>query len=186
MNYFTAELYRNFNHSDRNVSRAAAVTWRTAVQEYRVRLRTIESSFPNGVRQLAATNFHDHLVLTREFRLPVAGHNGTSNGHLPWQFPIPVFIILLSDPEHRDRLHSVMYCLRSEPRVVQHESAHPFHPQANEWRYDELDFIEGTQSFVHRILFGDGMELEISFYDVMLFDLPLSHSIERTVLETTS
>jgi hypothetical protein len=146
MNYFTPELYEQYNSADEATVLAAHKLWDDAAERYRTKLSKWIESAPAGVRDLALRfNGHDAWVAAQ-------GSLGWSSFHyLYLSAPIAEF--------------AVCYQLLATPVSCQHNSKAACWSADPIWLYDEVSRT-GPSRFRHEILFGDGRILHVEFSDV--------------------
>lgn len=140
MQYFTPELYLKLNSSDSRTVDLAMEQWERAIGSYKKHLERVRRDLPPRARSIAKSSFHD-------WRL-----RGARN-------PLPALALIVL--EHDKAIALLSYSLSDPVRELKPPKRWPASKGDVYWLYDELDTREGT--FVHRILFSDGTELQISF-----------------------
>jgi hypothetical protein len=88
MNYFTPELYQQFNSFDVEEAERADEAWDRAEVAYRERLASIREHLPAQVVRLSELCLHDALVVARVEQAQPAGEFRFFDGPSP--FPLPV------------------------------------------------------------------------------------------------
>jgi len=172
MKFFTPELYRRFTDRHIKESIKASKLWDVADREYTAHLNSIQDVLTDGARKLSESCFHDRIIDSvshssldldsRAFRLPDHSISTTT-----------VVLRNLDEPAFADLL---MYFGVVQIEEISHGIEYPFHPNANEWRYDEL-YLQ-KNGFVQHILLGNGKELVIPFSDVAIYRIRLPNPVE--------
>jgi len=176
MRFFTPELYIQFNSSDDEVADLANDAWENAVQKYQRHLENIRPRMPPQVRKVADLCLHDYEVLgfQQEFQ---------SASPLPEPFwPAPFWsAVAIMFLKREQTLRFLIYVLWDRVREHEAKKDWPFAAERKHWLYDEVD-IEADQRglFLHRVLFSDGMVVEIPFATAITTSLTLPASSEES------
>jgi hypothetical protein len=169
MKFFTPELYLRFNSPDDAIADRADAEWQEALRAYEHHLEPIRDNLAPRLKDLADKYcFHDAelLSLREDETEPIFFR------HEPFPFPfpfIPFLPVALLALKHEGELVVLLYLLWHRVRRSTPPEDWPFSSEKQAWLYDELDVDQrGRGMFWHRILFSDGTELEIPFFDVLV------------------
>lgn len=158
MQFFTPQLYLQFNSADDAVADRANARWERAVGRYRQHLDELGQRLTPEVRSLTNISLHDADVLTFDPEAELRSENALA----------PLSVALLT-VRHQEEIISLIYSLSDCVRESRKPRKWPLAEGQVQWLYDEVDAIEGpTSRFVHRILLSDGRALEIPFYAVLI------------------
>jgi hypothetical protein len=189
MRFFTPELYVQGNSLDDDEADRADGEWEAAIQRYQAQLAGIRAKMPAQVKELAELCLHDaeFLALDRDQVEPPSSPTSLEQcaqlfgppDHRPGRMALSV--------KHDDTIVCLIYGLWADPRTHQYAETWPFSKKRPVWLYDEID-IDSTSrgslpslggpstqtQFLHRILFSDGVILEVPFDSVMLHVVPVN------------
>jgi hypothetical protein len=161
MQYFTPELYLQFNSADDAEVDRAETAWDAAIQNYQRYLKTHRAKMPANVRALAGTYFHDAWLL--DWQIHEFG---------------PKRRMATLSLQQKDTITELIYFLWDSPRRGKRRKNWPFSPENVCWLYDEIEVVDDCPSLypsfgcLQRVLLSDGSELEIPFSDVVLHRIP--------------
>jgi hypothetical protein len=182
MNYFTPELYQQFNSFDVEEAEHADEAWDKAEVAYRERLASIRADMPSQVANLSELCLHDALILSREEQVQPAWEPRFLDG--PYPFPLPFFwtAVAIVSVTVGDEVISLIYSLSDHIRIREAPEGWRFSKLQEQWLYDEVDMMNDRGGpFVHRILLSTGVTLEIPFVSVIIhtFKMPAVTKIAR-------
>ena len=173
MQFFTPDILIRGNSPDDAVNEAADDDWDVATAAYEARLAELSDRLPVDVRELADVYLHDGEVLMwgdprRPPRSIKAGRRLAGFPPGPNQSLVAVRL--------DDVVTSIEYDLSGPVRASSRRREQPFAAQDHvEWLYDEVDTSPTSAgTFLHRVLLGDGREVEVPFTSVRIRRVPLS------------
>jgi hypothetical protein len=164
MQFFTPELYQQFNSSNDDEADRADAAWEAAVEAYRRHLDSIRDKMPSQVRSVAELCLHDAelLACTQEVQSLFAQPVESS-----WPGPVWSAVAILS-LRQAEKVWSLIYLLWDRLQEHPPKEDWRFSQSHKHWLYDEVDLAADQRGmFVHRILFSDGSVLEIPFVSVV-------------------
>jgi hypothetical protein len=168
MRFFTPELFVRYNSSDDEEADRADEDWESADQQYQSHLATIRPHLPSRVRKLADLCLHDAEVLSCE-------RDVEPSSELPMIGAPPTPRLVIISVGREDTVVSLIYQLWETPRRREYEGRWPFSKRNPHWLYDEVDVAPSAEGrFLHRILFSDGLVLEIPFKSVFVHTIPMN------------
>jgi hypothetical protein len=162
MQYFTPELYLQFNSFDVDEAERADEAWDRAESTYKERLARIRKHLPSEVVKLSELCLHDALVVARVEQAQPA-----------------VAIVSVTIGEE---VVSLIYFLSGPTTTRDAPLGWRFSNLQEQWLYDEVDMMnDHTGPFVHRILLSSGVTLEIPFVSVIIqrFTVPPVTKVAR-------
>lgn len=167
MRFFTPDLFVQYNSSNDDVADRADEAWEAAVQQYQAHLAKLRALMPTQVKKLADFCLHDAEVLAYDRAVETS-----STLSMIGLLAAPGLAIVSVKQENA--IVSLFYRLWDEPRRHQYKGNWPFSKQRPHWLYDEIDVSPFTDAmFLHRILFSDGIILEIPFESVLVHTVPM-------------
>jgi hypothetical protein len=177
MRFFTPDLYTQFNSADDEVADRASEAWEIALQEYQRHLDAIRHKMLSQVRKVAELCLHDAEVLGFEQELQ-------SFFPFPepfWPCPLLSALAILSLKQD-DRIYSLIYMLWDRVREYPAKKDWQFSKLRKHWLYDEVDVAADHRGFfLQRILFSDGIVVEIPFVSVITSSVTLPAADEGSV-----
>jgi|GEM_PF-901964 len=163
MKFFTPELLARFNSTDDAVADRANDEWEAAVEAYRLHLENLCDQVPDSVRTLGQLCLHDAEVVEE---------NEGDNPPISLDLPGNSITLTL---KQGNKTVILGYVLGDSVRRYPSGEEERFSTAEEHriWLYDELDVSpESTDghppSFLHRVLFSDGVILEIPFRSIRI------------------
>ncbi len=156
MKFFTPEILEHYGSPDDPIADKAHEEWEAATNRYVTHLQAIEPKLPAKIREaLKRCHFHD----ARVFGMGLEG----SSFYINLQLDTPPHEVMV--------LH---YRLALEPEVEQHPTPAEEKCPYLEWLYDEVDLVTSGRVtvFTHAILFTNGWELKLTFFDADYLVIP--------------
>jgi hypothetical protein len=162
MKYFKPDLLARCRSQDDDVADTAADEWERAAEAYRLRLKSIRSSLPAGVRRLVSRiSLHDAQVLGMSFGKPK-----------------PRFSLRLrleGAGKQPGEIIGLNYRVVGGPNggVIFHKHSELGQsPHGSRWvLYSEFDVDEERGFFTHSLLLTGGLEVEVRFHSLSVQDL---------------
>jgi hypothetical protein len=181
MEFFTPELYRQFNSSDDQVADQADAAWEQAIHNYQRHLERIRDRLPVSARTLSELNLHDAEILGVEQDAQALTTETESAANPLWSAVVVVTV------KQKDIVRSLIYTLWDKIRQTLPPHAWPFSAEQKHWLYDEVDLFDDQRRwFLHRILCSDGSVLEIPFASVMISTIQLPKYEARNLVAQTT
>jgi hypothetical protein len=173
MNYFTPELYQQFNSFDGAEAERADAAWDRAEAAYRERLESIRNHMPSQVVKLSELCLHDALVVSRGEQVQPAGEIPSWGGRSPvaalWSAVALVSVTIGME------VVSLIYCLSDHIATKAPPAGWRFSKLQEQWLYDEVDTMDDCRGpFVHRVLLSSGVTVEIPFVSVIVHRFSVS------------
>jgi hypothetical protein len=167
MRYFTPQLYLQFNSDDDRQADAAQIAWDAALDRYREHLAGLRDDVPPHIMRLAKLALHDAEVLAFDQRPPDPKPRSAAVHQQP---RMQILSVLRDDQE---RVVTILYSLADRVRTAK-ARGWPFSSARRHWLYDELDVAPDDRStLLHRILFSDGLTVEIPFSTAIVHEFSL-------------
>jgi hypothetical protein len=168
MKFFTPELFIRFNSSDDEEADRADEEWEAAIRAYREHLDGLRNEMPSQVKKLAGLCLHDAELLACE--QPIEPFFPLS----PFEpFPFWSGFAILSIRQN-DKIVSLIYVLWDRVRKYASSEEWPFSKLRTHWLYDEVDVSPNRRGmFLHRVLWSDGIVMEIPFLSTLIHSFPL-------------
>jgi hypothetical protein len=165
MRFFTPERFINFGSDDDEEADRADEAWELAIDAYERHLLPIKKKLPQSAVSLTETSFHDWEILMF----------GTNNSNTIRAFPLrKKFHSASLYLQCGDKVADLFYVLCANVREQLGRRRKEFGTGTKIWLYDEIDrHGKIPDSFVHRILWSDGMETEIPFYTAFVHTFPV-------------
>jgi hypothetical protein len=180
MQFFTPQLYRQFNSPDDEEADRADQAWEEAIRAYHRRLDEIRDRMPSQVLRLTELSLHDAEVLSRVEEIQAGG--SMFYPELPVALPVWSAVAIVTVKLDGEAL-SLIYGLCDRLRVIEAPPDWPFSREREHWLYDEVDVASKRPGgpFVHRILLSTGVMLEILFNSVVIhrFRLPEAEAKDK-------
>jgi hypothetical protein len=186
MQYFTPQLYQQFNSLDEVEAERANEAWDQAILAYRQQLDSVRDRMPSQIVALSELCLHDAEVIKRE---EIAQASGPI-GFLP-DFPIPIpftvwsavaVITLRLDGE----ILTLFYCLSDHIGMSEAPKNWRFSKLREHWLYDEVQ-VHGERGFpiyTHSILLSTGIVLDIPFISVVIHRFPIPQTAALPEMKT--
>jgi hypothetical protein len=157
MQFFTPELYVQYNSADENLASSADELWEKALGTYQRHLDRLRAGFTASLRRLSKLCLHDASLLTF--------------------IEYPAFAIIALQQDGRDTVLLYRH-LWNTIRKARAPGDWPFANTQVHWLYDEIDSESPrTRRYWHRILWSDGQVWEIPFTDVLVTDIDASFAV---------
>jgi len=172
MQYFTPELYQQFNSLNVDEAERADEAWDRAEVAYRERLASIRSRMPAQVAKLSELSLHDALVVSR-------GEHAQPEGPSPFPLPLWMAVAIIS-VTIGEEVVSLIYHLGDHTTTTDAPQGWRFSKHQEQWLYDEVDMSnDRIGPFIHRILLSTGVTLEIPFVSVIIhrFTVPVVREV---------
>lgn len=168
MQFFTPELVMQINSADDRVVEQGHEVWEQAIQHYQKQLGKLRQGMPWGVRDLSHLSLHDWEVVPVDQPL---GSMATAAGALP----VPVwFTFALFALRHQGGMIVLHYALWDPLRTFPPPDRWPFSKERRHWLYDELsDVADRPGLYLHRVLFSDGVVMEVPFTACSVYQIPV-------------
>jgi hypothetical protein len=170
MQFFTPQLYQQFNSRDEAEAERANEKWEEAIRAYKESLEHIRDQMPSQVVALSELCLHDAEVLARE-----EIHQAHA---LPFEHEdlFPIWSTMEVITVHLDtELLSLFYALWDRVRIHEAPDTWHFSKLREHWLYDEIHVQNERRwpLYTHSILFSTGIVLNIPFVSVVLHRVPL-------------
>ena len=177
MQFFTPQLYQQFNSLDEAEAERANETWEQAILAYKGQLDSVRDRMPSQLITLSELCLHDAEVVKREEITQASGPM------FPPDFPFPfphscwsavAVVTLRLDGE----ILSLFYCLWDHIRTHEAPDNWRFSKLREHWLYDEVQ-IRGERwftTYMHSILLSTGVVLDIPFMSVVIHRFPVPQS----------
>jgi len=167
MEYFTPELYQQFNSFDVDEAERADDAWDRAEVAYKERLASIRKYMPSQVVSLSELCLHDALVASRGEQAEPVGAFRFFDG--PHPLPILWSAVAIVSVTVGEEVISLIYSLSDHTTTRDAPEGWRFSKLQEQWLYDEVDMIDDHRGpFVHRILFSTGVTLKVPFVSVII------------------
>ncbi len=178
MEFFTPQLYQQFNSLDEAEADRANEAWEQAILAYKRQLGSLRDRLPSQLITLSELCLHDAEVVKWE-EITQAGGPMFFPPDSPFPFPLSIWsavavITLRLDGE----ILSLFYCLWDHIRTREAPDNWRFSKLREHWLYDEVQ-IHGERSYttyMHSILLSTGAVLDIPFVSVVIHRFPLPQS----------
>lgn len=177
MQFFTPELYQQFNSLDAAEAERANEAWEEALRSYKQQLDAARERMPSQIVALSELCLHDAEVIKREEIVQASGPIGSFE--LPFPYPLPVWsavavITLRLDGE----ILTLIYSLWDHIRLHEAPPSWRFSKLREHWLYDEVHVREqrGIPLYLHSILLSSGIVLDIPFSSVVIHRFPIPQS----------
>ena len=169
MNYFTPELYQQFNSFDVDEAERADEAWDRAEAAYKERLERIREHMPSQVVRLSELCLHDALLVSRVEQAEPVGQFDFFNGTHPFPLPSVWTAVAVISVTLGEEVISLIYALSDHTTTREAPEGWRFSKLQEQWLYDEVDLLNDPRGpFVHRILLSTGLTLEIPFVSVII------------------
>jgi hypothetical protein len=179
MQFFTPQLYQQFNSRDEAVAGRANEEWDEAIQAYHRHLETIRPGMPSQVIALTELCLHDAEVLARS---EVVQAGGPVYPHdLPLPFPISTWSAVAVVTVHLGgEILSLFYSLWDRVGAQDAPETWSFSKRREHWLYAAVPAHGGGGGtvYVHRILLSTGIVLAIPFLSVVVHRFPLPRAAD--------
>jgi hypothetical protein len=182
MKYFTPELYQQFNSFDVAEAERADEAWDQAETAYKERLTSIREYLPSQVVRLSELCLHDALVVSCVDQAQPAGELRFIDGPHPFPLPFLWTAVAIVSVTVGEEVISLIYSLSDHTTTREAPEGWKFSKLQRHWLYDEVDLLNDRKGpFVHRILFSNGITVEIPFVSVIIhrFTVPTATSLEK-------
>jgi hypothetical protein len=174
MQFFTPELYQQFNSLDEAEAERANEAWEKAILAYKQKLDSVRDRMPSQIIALSELCLHDTEVIKRE---EISQASGPDFFHdFPFPFPLYLWwtvavITLRLDGE----VLSLFYCLWDHIRAREAPENWRFSKLGEHWLYDEVQIHEESRftTYMHSILLSTGVVLDIPFLSVVMHRFPV-------------
>ncbi len=173
MQFFTPELYIQFNSPNDDEADDAHEKWEQASVAYKKKLEDLLKLAPKNVRNLTELSLHDQVVVSKPIEYLIRQP----------EFMLPTFVsrVAIVTLKDSDAFRSLIYFLHYAIEVRPAPTEWPFATSPEHWLYDEFEVMEPRMRFYrHRVLLSSGVELVIPFADVIIHEYSLA-SVAATV-----
>lgn len=175
MQYFTPQLYQQFNSLDEAEAERANEAWEQAILSYKQRLDSVRDRLPSQVIALSALCLHDAEVIKREELVQSSGPVHFSH-EFPLQLPVSVWsAVAVISLRLGGEILSLFYSLYDRVRPHEAPKDWRFSTLREHWLYDEVEVHEDRRFpvFTHSILLSTGVVLDIPFTSVVTHRFPV-------------
>ncbi len=174
MQFFTPQLYQQFNSSDESEAERANEAWEKAILAYRQQLEALRDRMPSQVVALSELCLHDAEVLKREEVVQASGP--TFFHDFPFPFPIWSAVEVIT-VQVGGEAFSLFYNLWDRVQVREAPEGWRFSKLREHWLYDEVQARDERRGvmWTHSILLSTGAVLEVPFLSVVIHRAPLPH-----------
>lgn len=174
MQFFTPQLYQQFNSLDEAEAERASEAWEQAILAYKQQLDSVRDRMPSQIIALSELCLHDAEVVKRE---EIAQSTGPVYfPDFPFPFPLfPWWAVAVVTLRLDNEIICLYYCLTDRVRIREAPDSWRFSKLREHWLYDEVQ-VHGERrltTFTHSILLSSGVVLEIPFMSVVIHRFPI-------------
>ena len=176
MQFFTPQLYQQFNSHDEAEAEDANVAWEQAILAYKQYLETFRDRMPSQVLALSTLCLHDAEVLARA---EIIQPSGPLFYH---EIPFPISIwsaVAVISLQLDGEILSLFYCLWDRVQTRASPETWPFSKLREHWLYDEIHTQKEGKGMLYtqRVLLSTGIVLNIPFSSVVIHRFPVPHAL---------